>query len=215
MGGNVSKSVSSVSVQSAIKATLNVTSSRAAVSANSQSMNFSGNEGTSLDNVNMNQKIRITIKSTSTTNATTEFASEIENNLKEKIKQATELGGLPKNKVESLQNTAHSFAVDCSKVFSDNISLFVSANQTLNVNKNKNSSISNVVMAQTVEGAIEAFSSIITNDKAVQKTKAILDKELKQKSEGFGGMFKAMVGPLIVLLLILIAGGYIYFRVRP
>lgn len=214
MGGNVSKSVSTVSVQSAIKATLNVTSSRGAVSANNQSMSFSGNEGTTLDGVNMKQKIRITIKSTSTTNASTEFASVVESNLKEKIKQATELGGLPKNKVETLQATAHSFAVDCSKVFSDNISLLISADQTLAVDNNKNSSISNVVLSQTVEGAIEAFSSIITNDKSVQKTKAILDKELEQKSEGFGGMFKSMIGPMIVILLIMIVGGYIYFRAR-
>lgn len=214
MGGNTSKTVTSVSVQTAIKATLNVTSSRSATSTNNQSLSFSGNDGTSANNIKMDQKVSISIKTSSKTNATTDFAAVIENDLKDKIKQAAEMGGLATNRVETLQTTAHSFAVDCSKVFSDNVSLFVSTDQHLKIDNNKKSSFTNVTMAQSVEGAIDAFTEIITKDKSVQMTKSILDKELAQTSQGFGGMFKAMVGPMIVLLLLTIVAGYIYFRAR-
>lgn len=225
MGGNQSKSVCTTVVENSIKATLDVSISRSSISNNSQTLNMSGNIGTVQDGVDMKQTVVIKIKSSSTTEASTKFQSSIEAQLKERLKQAGETVATSKNNSITIQNAIHKFAVDSSKVFTDNISMIVSNSQTANISGNVNSHLKKVNMSQTVDAAIDAISKIVTSDAAVQTTKAILDKELEQKTEGFAGIIRTLgdayskvlgssVGPMVCVIIILILGGGIYLLVR-
>lgn len=217
-GGNESKTVTETVVSMAIDATLEVTSSKSVMSNNVQELNMSGNKGVHVDGVDMNQVISVKLKSENTTTASTSFSSAINAALLERIKQSTEAGSLQTNSVETLTQTVHQFSVDCGRVFKDNLSVFVSSSQVKNINTNTDSSFKNIKMYQTVESSIEAMSAIILSDAAVQETKSLIDKQLDQKTEGFSGIIKnllgGLVGPLVILAIIAIVCAAVYFKFR-
>lgn len=223
MGINQSKTTTENIVKFAIKATLNVSLSRSITSHNQQTGNFSGNVNTNADGVDMKQTITISLKSSNSFDATTGFSSTIENKLKEAINQKVAVGSVSVNNVETINRSVTDFAVDCSRVLSESLSMVLASDQTINLTNNTNSSFRNIRMAQTVEGAIDAITDMITRDTNVQSSKAILDKTLDQTAEGFAGVitaygkavaavFASASGPMLILLIaiLVLIGPFVY-----
>lgn len=190
-GTNKQKTVTETAVENAVKATMDVTTSRSAASNASQTFNFSGNAGTTVDGVNMEQTVSIKLRSSSEVQASTDFQSMMETELKQKLKQKSEALSLSDSEQEDITRNISQLSVDCSRVFKDSISILVNNSQTIDINKNTLSDLKNIRMAQTVEAAVESISRFVTNDRSVQALKAKIDKDLEQVNEGAAGFLTA------------------------
>lgn len=206
MGGNSSKTVTETAVETSIKATLDVSVSRATNTVASQTGKFSGNTGTVVDGVTMKQKVEVKLKSSTALESATNFQDTLESKLNEQIKQKSEVGSVAQNDSETVTRLSKKFSADCSKVFSDHLSAFLAASQNLTIENNVNSQFSNIFMAQDAEMAISSIVSFITNDTVVLETKNELDKFLGQEATGMATMFQSMLGPLIVLAVMMALG---------
>lgn len=190
-GTNKQKTVTETVVDNAIKATMDITTSRSAASSNTQTLSFSDNKGTTADGINMEQKVSIKLRSASEVQASTDFQAIMETELKQKLKQKSEALSLSDSEQEQITRDINKLSVDCSRVFKDNISMLVNNSQVLDINRNTLSDLKNIRMAQTVDAAMESISRIITNDQSVQTLKSKIDRDLEQANEGMAGAVTA------------------------
>jgi hypothetical protein len=202
MGINASKISSEVSIKRAINATLSFTANTSTNASGNQSLQFTNNTNLNVDGLTMQQTVTIKLKVESNLDAVSKFQSTIQDELKQNIKQETEMGTIANNKSESVKKLAEKYSLDCSKVFQNNLSAFLSSNQSVVVTGNSGGLIRNIKLAQTVESATDTVIAMIVRDSVVNETKTALDLELGQKASGFSSIFKALLGPLICICIL-------------
>ena len=94
MGNNKSTAISETVIKTAIDASLQFKVNRASVSNNSQTYNAIGNTNLDAGKSYQTQSVTVRMKYATTAEAVASFQSTVENELKEKIKQSAEAGGI-------------------------------------------------------------------------------------------------------------------------